>query len=49
MKNLFIFLFLFSLIFEAKTAKSDNLLINSIKNEKRSEKNIKRDKYRNHF
>ena len=49
MRNLFIFVFLFSLIFEAKTAESDDLLISSIKNEKRSEKNIKRDKYRNPF
>ena len=49
MRNLFIFVFLFSLIFEAKTAESDDLLISSIKNEKRSDKNIKRDKYRNPF
>jgi len=49
MKNLFIFVFLFCLIFETKTAESDDLLIRSINNEKRSEKNIKRDKYRNPF
>ena len=49
MKYLFIYLFLFSLIFEAKTAESDDLLVSSIKNEKRNEKNIKRDKYRNPF
>ena len=42
MKYLFIFVFLFCLIFEAKTAESDDLLISSIKNEKRNEKNIKK-------
>ena len=41
MRNLFIFVFLFCLIFEAKTAESDDLLISSINNEKRSEKILK--------
>ena len=49
MKYLFIYLFLFSLIFDAKIAQSDDLLVSSINNEKRNEKNIKRDKYRNPF
>ena len=40
---------MFSLIFEAKTAESDDLLVRSIKNEKRNDKNIKRDKYRNPY
>ena len=49
MKYLFIYLFLFSLVFDAKIAQSDDLLVSSINNEKRNEENIKRDKYRNPF
>ena len=41
----YIFFIFFTVNFE--TVKSDELLINSINNEKRNEKNIKRDKYRN--
>ena len=47
MRYLYICLFLFCFIFDIGSVKSDDLLISSIKNEKRNEKNIKRDKYRN--
>ena len=47
MKYLFIYIFLFGFIVDAKSAKSNDLLVSSINNEKRNQINVKRDKYRN--
>ena len=47
MKYFYLYFFLFYFIVDVGPVKSEELLFNSIKNEKRNENNIKRDKYRN--